>query len=447
MRSLYLRILVTCVAAFLLSWAAFMVISGYQSSNNARHFHERLRAFELDQARRSYESGGPKQLAAYLSQLHRSFEADFYLLDGAGHDLADGSDRHSLFDAWRREHDERTALEKLMHWPHIENKRFVGADFSNDHRYVFVLVVPIHFNVLVLMPYFVLVVTAVGLVCWVLALQMVRPLRHLEAVVNRFGRGDLSARVNSKRRDEIGKLACSFDQMAVRTETLLTAERRLLQDIAHELRSPLARLSFAIELTRTAENRDGAVARLKKEVSRLNSLVGSLLEVTRAEGDPTSCRRQPVELSELLEEVVGDCRLEAAPRQCTIPFTPPATPLRADGDAELLRRATENVLRNAIRYAPPQSAVEVSLSTREGCAVVEVRDYGPGVKESELESIFVPFYRADDARSAETGGVGLGLAIAARAVRLHNGTIRAENANPGLRVSIAIPCLLQPSAD
>jgi two-component system sensor histidine kinase CpxA len=275
-----------------------------------------------------------------------------------------------------------------------------------------------------------------------LAVNMANPLRVLAGKVEQFGRGDLAVRMQMKRNDEIGNLARAFDQMADRIGTLLTAERRLLQDISHELRSPLARLSFATELVRTADDREAAVARIKKEVTRLTSLVSSLLEVTRAEGDPSARSVQAVSLDGLLAEVVEDCRIEADARHCRVRLNrgeDKSGPLEARGDGELLRRAFENVLRNAIRHAPEDTEVEVTLERHAPVSLVSVRDYGPGVPPELLPSIFQPFFRVDAARDNSSGGVGLGLAIAYRAIMLHSGRIWAENAAPGLVVRIELP--------
>jgi two-component system sensor histidine kinase CpxA len=288
------------------------------------------------------------------------------------------------------------------------------------------------------LPYYLLILGAVALVCWLLAVNIASPLRGLARTVDRFGAGDLGARVNSTRKDEIGELSRAFDRMAGRIGTLLTAERRLLQDVSHELRSPLARLSFAAELVRTAEDRDAAVERLKKEIQRLTGLVGALLQVTMAEGDPSSTAPERLRLDDLLMEVVDDCRLEADGQGCAIQLRA-ATPLTVLGDRELLRRAIENVLRNSIRYAPRESAVEVDLTAAKSTATISVRDYGPGVPEEALPKIFQPFFRVDDSRDSATGGMGLGLAIAMRAVGLHHGHLRARNAHPGLLVSIELP--------
>ncbi|MEJ7637514.1 MAG: histidine kinase dimerization/phospho-acceptor domain-containing protein, partial [Singulisphaera sp.] len=137
-------------------------------------------------------------------------------------------------------------------------------------------------------------------------------------MVDRFGQGGLAARVGSTRKDEIGELSRAFDQMAGRIETLMTAERRLLQDVSHELRSPLARLVFAVELARTSEDRGAALDRINKDIGRLSHLVDELLQLTRAEGDPTARETEPVRLDVLLRTVLEDCRLEAEAKACRL---------------------------------------------------------------------------------------------------------------------------------
>jgi len=205
------------------------------------------------------------------------------------------------------------------------------------------------------------------------------------------------------------------------------------------LRSPLVRLTFAAELIRRAPDRDAAVSGLRREIDRLSELVSTLLEMTRAEGNPGSAAMEPVQLNELLHEIAADSEVEASGRGCSIAVTDNGG-IRVLGDGELLRRAAENVIRNAIRYSPSGSVVEVTLRRSEpGWAVIEIRDFGPGVPESLLDRIFDPFFRVDPSRDEATGGAGLGLAIAYRAVRLHRGRIRATNAHPGLSVTISLP--------
>jgi two-component system sensor histidine kinase CpxA len=226
--------------------------------------------------------------------------------------------------------------------------------------------------------------------------------------------------------------------MAERLERLILSERRLLADISHELRSPLARLKFAVKLARTSEDKMAALDRIERDINRISSLVADILEMTSVEDDPGVQETSPVPLREVIDEVVRDCSLEADVRGCGIEVEGSQTHALS-GNRELLRRAVENVLRNGIRYAPRDSTIHLALSETPEKAIVEVRDYGPGVPNESLGRIFDPFFRVEEARVDNGGGSGLGLSIAKRAVQLHHGTIEAENASPGLRIRIAIP--------
>jgi len=281
---------------------------------------------------------------------------------------------------------------------------------------------------------------------YLVAINLVRPLQRLRRTMEQFGRGDLSARAGSPRRDEIGGLARAFDRMAERIETLLTAERRLLQDVSHELRSPLARLRFAVELARTGGDREEALTHIARDVERLANLVDELLQLTRAEGDPSSQDLHIIPLNELLRSLVADCgrEAEAKQRRIVLKADPPAFLL---GERELLRRAVENVLRNAIHYAPVGTPVEVEMNSTPELITITVRDRGPGIPEEALGEIFKPFYRVDGDRARASGGVGLGLSIAQRAISLHQGKVQARNANPGLIVTIELPHITEPAAE
>jgi signal transduction histidine kinase len=226
--------------------------------------------------------------------------------------------------------------------------------------------------------------------------------------------------------------------MAERIQTLLTAERRLLQDVSHELRSPLARLSFAAELVKDAADPEAAIERMRREIMRLSQLIATLLEVTRIEGDPSSGDTQPFFIASLMQEVVEDCAIEAEARGVRIDSRI-ATRGSMNGNPELLRRAIENVLRNAVRFSPLDAVVVVEACDGSGETTLEVSDSGPGVPDEMLSRIFDPFFRVEESRDNAAGGVGLGLSIARRAVLVHHGEIAARNLHPGLQVRITLP--------
>lgn len=428
MRSLLLRIVLASTGAILASLVVFTAMLGAVIGPiNERLIHH-FQARQIEDALEALGQGGPGDAAAYLARLNRSLGATHYLTDSNGIDVVTGEDRSALLHAPRP-----------FFGPPRLGDNIVVIEPAADGRHRLIILAPPPVSWTAFLPYLALILTIIGLFCWFLAKDIVTPLRTLASAVERFGRGDWATRVTVTRRDEIGQLTQAFNEMGGRIETLLTAERRLLQDLSHELRSPLARLNLAIELARTAENRDAAAARLQKEVDRLTSLVGSILEVTRAEGDPASRRSEAVGVEALLRDVVQICQLEAEARGCRLVMgvSPPRT---LQGDPELLRRALENVVRNAIRYAPAGSDVELRADDGPRGLTIAVRDAGTGVPDEFLARLSQPFFRVEDARDySPTGGVGLGLSIAHRAVQLHHGTLVAENAHPGLRVTLTFP--------
>jgi two-component system, OmpR family, sensor histidine kinase CpxA len=287
-----------------------------------------------------------------------------------------------------------------------------------------------------------------GVLCYVLARHLSTPLRVLQNAARRLAEGDLNVRVAPElgaRKDEIGQLAVDFDSMAARLQDLLDSHQRLLRDISHELRSPLTRLRVALELARqrSGPQAEDAIHRIEKESDRLNSLIAQLLTLARLERGLDGESREVVDLRELLEDVVADANFEAGSETCTEHYED-SVPLFVEGHPELLRSAIENVIRNAVRHTLEGSRVEVTLSmdpsAKDATAVIRIRDHGPGIPEEELSKVFRPFYRTSEARDRHTGGAGLGLAIAWRAVQVHAGSITAQNASGGgLLVQIRLP--------
>ena len=432
-RSVTAKILLWCLGVLAFSWVAFVVVSAVVSIRASGPASGATPAAEAGDAQfnsavRAYETGGTGKLAAKLLAFRRTVYGKYHLLGPQGRDLITGEDRSALIAGMRPGDSRQTPGRAVLYYA------------AGSERYSLVWLsdwvsTPGRVGLKDLVPYYLPILAAVAVLFWLLAWNIASPIRKLAETVDRFGSGDLSVRVDSRRRDEIGNLSRSFDRMAERIATLLTAERRLLQDVSHELRSPLARLSFAAELIRTADDRDAAVGRLRKEISRLTDLVGALIQVTRAEGDASLHHPEEIQLDELVLEAVEDCR---GARGCEI-ATAADQPIVIRGDRELLRRSVENILQNAIRYNHEGAPVEVRLETAGDIARLTVRDHGPGVPEDALPKIFQPFFRVDASRDNATGGVGLGLAIAYRAIGLHHGRLWAENAYPGLRVTMELP--------
>jgi signal transduction histidine kinase len=287
-----------------------------------------------------------------------------------------------------------------------------------------------------------------GLVCLWLARQITAPIRKLSEAARQLAGGNLAARVGKssiKRHDEIADLSRDFDHMAEQIESLISAQRRLIGDISHELRSPLTRLSVALGISRRYASPEcsHALDRMEREVERLNELIGNLLKLARLESGADLVKPSPVILDVLVCEVAQDADFEARNRNRLVRVAR-VDSCSIEGSEELLRRAVENIVRNAVNYTAEGTEVELSLErvcdSFGECAVIRVQDHGKGVPQEALEQIFQPFYRIDDARERSAGGVGLGLAITERAIRLHGGRVRAENSpSGGLIVELYLP--------
>jgi two-component system sensor histidine kinase CpxA len=282
-----------------------------------------------------------------------------------------------------------------------------------------------------------------GLVCALLARYLTRPITRLRRAATLIASGDLKARAGDGSRpqyDEVGQLVKDFDHMAERLEILIGAQQRLISDVSHELRSPLTRLKLALDLGRgDSRASDSTLDRIEREAERLSNLVGMLLTLSRLESGDSGPDTSVIQIPDLLAEIAADVDIEAQSRRCSIELDQ-MPECWTEGNPEVLRSAFENVVRNAIRYTDPGTAVKVSAVCDASEVRITVRDHGPGVPDSELQKVFKPFYRVDTSRERRTGGVGLGLAIAERAIKLHNGKITAENLKGGgFSVEITLP--------
>jgi len=287
-----------------------------------------------------------------------------------------------------------------------------------------------------------------ALVSFFLARSLIAPLEGLRLATRKIAAGDLDTRVRKsipQRHDEFSQLATDFDLMAERLQTMQLANRRLLRDVSHELRSPLARLSVAVELARKkgADNIRPELDRIQLEGERLEALVNDVLGLLRESSEHSPKRDEELDLTELLTGLVEVVNYEVPEGKPGILWQP-QQPCLYHGDRELLWRTMENLLRNALRHTDPDQGVELSLRAddRERMLNMIVRDHGSGVPEEDLEKIFQPFYRVQESRDRSSGGHGIGLAIAAAAVGRHGGQIQASNAEGGglsVRVSLPLP--------
>ncbi|MCK5826744.1 MAG: HAMP domain-containing protein [Desulfuromusa sp.] len=287
-----------------------------------------------------------------------------------------------------------------------------------------------------------LAVTAIG--CYFLARSLTAPIGRLRQATRKFAAGDLSTRIGDKikGKNELAELADDFDEMAGKIETLVDAQKNLLRDISHELRSPLTRLGIALELARQpgdAETKSKALARIELEAERMNVMIGQLLNLTRLESGAQELPFQKFDLQELLANLVEDANYEAKTRQCQVVYQAPEDAIYS-GSPDLLAQALENVIRNAVKYTADNTIVSVDLIAGAEDWTIRVADQGPGVPEESLQKLFEAFYRVAAARDRQTGGTGIGLAIAERAIKLHSGSITAKNRSQGgLLIEITLP--------
>lgn len=431
MNTLFTKTLLWFFGTVVLTIAALIVATALNFSTGERRRGpiSALLRLQLSEAQYAYETGGLPALQRSLARFSEVTETEGVFTDRNGRNLVTGEDRSDLVSAAR----ERSRIPFLR-----RNRTVVGRPSADGNYYYFLLLNRDNMVTWFLQPEVHLAILGLlSLLCYGFARYLTNPVRQLQQTVDRFGQGDFAARATSRRGDEIGQLARTFNKMADRIQTLMSAERRLLLDISHELRSPLARLNVALELARMGDDLHSHLNRIQKEADRLNALVGELLQVTRVEGDPSQLGAQSFALEELLEEIVEDGRLEADARGVGISLD--AQPVSMAGDPELIRRAIENVIRNAIRFSPKGKDVEVRTSRQDSRVIIAVRDYGPGVPDESLNLIFDAFYRVESDRDRASGGAGLGLAIARRAVELHRGTVSARNARPGLTVEVDLP--------
>lgn len=269
-----------------------------------------------------------------------------------------------------------------------------------------------------------------------------RPLRHLREASRQLAEGKLETRVTQligKRRDEIEDLGQDFDYMATRLQTLVNAQKQLLHDVSHELRSPLSRLRLAIGLFQQQPDKfNVTLERIEREVERLDQLLGEILSLSRLEVGMLNRQKEKILLNELLEQVVQDANFEAQARQCKVNLHMNEE-IFIDGHIELLHRAFENVIRNAVKYTKAETSIDVTLEQKNKTIFLSVRDHGPGVPNNELEAMFLPFYRIERENPSPMG-YGLGLAIAYRAIKAHGGNISACNhTEGGLCINIELP--------
>ena len=449
MQRLYWKFFVSFWLALLLFAATSLLFTSHyldrlrdqQDAGTPReHFEQRIA-----QARDIVQQHGLQGLKDWAHEVDEHDAVPLLVLDANGDDVLDREVPAQALEHLRR-HDERAERPGNRRRMHPELS--IVLDDGSRYR-----IVPdfqgVTLGRLLGRPRVIAVPLLLGtlisaLVCFLLARYLTAPIERLRRAAEAYAAGDLTQRVGASlggRRDEIVDLALAFDHMAERLNDLMLSHKQLLRDVSHELRSPLARLQAALGLAR---QRAGAIDqpeldRIEGEAERLNELIGQLLSLARLDAGVQDIPLETVNLSELLTTVAEDATLEAGARRCDVRLQQPAM-LSVRGNAKLLHSALENVVRNAIHYTAADSAVTIAASETDGRVLIRVTDNGPGVPEQMLPRMFEPFVRVGEARDRHSGGYGLGLAIAKRAIGLHGGEISAHNeAAAGLCVIISLP--------
>ncbi|MFL6437358.1 MAG: ATP-binding protein [Terriglobales bacterium] len=449
MRSLFLKIFLWFWATAILTGVALILTFVLQPGGVPARWH-----MALSETARMYgraavgemEHGGTAAVADYLQDLSRSAHTQACLFDQNGTAVA-GSACDTFLPLVRRAAATSTASAFGIRYGLVRVALQVAG--KKGATYIFATELPagpraafgpdpfglaLHWGVALLVS---------GFICYLLARYLTAPILQLGAASRQLAAGKLNTRAaagSRPRNDELGELIRDFNAMADRIESLVSSQRQLISDVSHELRSPLARLIVAMDLARERKGNDPAFDRMEKDFERLNEMVGRLLTVARLDASDAFIQMDMLNLSVLVSEVVSDAEFAAHERQRSVHLSSDEN-IYVRGNPDLLRSAIENVILNAVRYTAAGTAVDVHLRREAGAwALLRIRDHGPGVPETELRNIFRPFYRVTNARDEQSGGIGLGLAITDRVVRLHAGSLSATNSlDGGLEVEVRIP--------
>ncbi|HLW25161.1 MAG TPA: ATP-binding protein [Steroidobacteraceae bacterium] len=453
MRSLFLRI-------FTLFWLAMALIVGgsilitFLITQREYESVETLRRPTIAmQASAVLEKGGLSALKTWLARNQRSIpDREIYIIGPDGRDIL--GRRLSESAARRLDFISRETSGESPAPPappgNFRPQRTAPQIVGPDGATYTVLLVPRRPSIFgaLSLPAISLTILGIALLVsafasWWLAQHLSAPIRRIQAGARVLASENLDVRVSAgleSRHDEVAVLARDFDAMADRLRANRDTITQLLRDISHELRSPLARMRVALGLARQpCGDPQRQLDRLEREIERLDGLIGQVLKLARLHSHDALFERESFDFDEVLEEVVRDASFEGAIKNCRVELKGMAH-ATVQGNRELLRSAIENVLRNAVRYSPNGTAVEVSVErTPQGLSIL-IGDRGPGVPPGDLERIFEPFYRVAESRDRDSGGEGIGLAITSQVLKAHGGAARAANRpGGGFEVQLELP--------
>lgn len=389
-----------------------------------------------------HESGSAKETSDLLANLERSQGLRMYFLDRRGEEILGRAVPAALSSPGRAE-SQSSSDARTGRWPELRLDVPMTTESGREYRALIASRPPpgppLHFIMRRLFGPVIVSIFLAGVISALAAKYLVNPISKLQSAAQRLASGELDYRIGAaldSRKDEFTALGEDFDRMADQIGQLLAAQRQLMLDLSHELRSPLARIKVALELARGQRSPEELIERMDRDADRMDALIGELLLLARLESPSPSDNEQTIDLSELVASIVEDARLESSGSGHRIRALI-APGLSTVGDRELLTRAIENVLRNALRHTPDGGDIEFEASRDGDGALIRVADSGKGVSEDLIEQLFKPFARGDGARR----GVGLGLAITRAAIQRHGGTVVINNraSRPGLEVRLQLP--------
>jgi two-component system sensor histidine kinase CpxA len=451
MRSLFLKIFLWFWATAILTGVALVLAFVLQRDSVPERWHAMLEdsaRFSGTLAVETFERDGPTSAASYLSKLETNSHVRTCLFNHEGRPISGGG-----CGAFEDTAGRVTASRKAdFNFKYGIARVGTILNGRNGQQYIFATELPAGPRAAVGMSRFGfalpwgLAFLVSGFICYLLARYITGPVLRLREASQQLATGELGTRAAAgmeQRGDELGDLVRDFNAMADRIEQLIATQRQLLYDVSHEVRSPLARLNVALDLAREEKGEDSALEHMQQDLDRLDQTMERLLTIARLDTSAAPEATVPLNVTDLVSQIVADGQFELKGQDRSIEFNATGN-CTVRGNSQLLHSAIENVIRNAIRYTSPGSAVKVEVRQMQnedaGHARLTVRDHGPGVPEAELANIFRPFYRIADARDRDSGGTGLGLSIAERVIRLHGGQISAENAEGGgLCINIVLP--------
>lgn len=450
MRSLYWKIFISFWLATILIIVSTALVTSELARKSSAPAHEKVfMDSNATAAITTLESNSKQTTLTWLKQAEKMHPMQFFLICANGEIISNTPPPHDIQNIAKNFMDD-TLDDGLIKFGNIIVSHEVLSMSGHAYRLAAITTEPINFLTQIswvsLSIRLMIAIFFSGLICYFLSRNLTKPLRSLSLAAKSIATGHLDTRVGTFKghdRDEIAELSHEFDTMAEQVEQLILSKERLLQDISHELRSPLARLQIALELGRKKTNHtaEAEFARMEEECLRLNALIGEILEYARLNKATYILNKKMVNIPTLVNQVIKDANYEFGQNKNRIRLTS-IEQCKLAIDAKLIHRAVENILRNALRYSPDDELVHViiRLNTETQNLEIIIEDNGPGIPESQLDKIFNPFYRVDTSRTKKTGGYGLGLAIAEQAIRQHHGFIILQNRQPkGLQVSIILP--------